>query len=178
MAEKQESSVTDSVQKLFVEAKPGAGEVADAAEHAVYTVLAELARGGEVTGEAIGAAASGIVGGVKKAVCPTWHASRGALVGVIHATGGAGGDVPEAIRTATSTLVRETAAMDGDFGAVAKGAVQGCIQGAEERGLDIDECAHVAAGAALQAAEGLRPSAVVKVRHAVGGSVDGIPTGL
>ena len=115
---------------------------------------------------------------MKKAVCPTWHASRGTLVGVIHAAGGAGGDVHEAIRTATSTLVRETAAMDGDFGAVAKGAVQGCIQGAEERGLDIDECAHVAAEAALQAAEGMRPSAVVKIRHAVSGSVDGIPTGL
>ena len=169
-----EHSIDEDVKAKIKEAAPGPGDVASTVETVVHRVLVPLASGdpAELT-EAVAAAMSGVIDAAKD-VPPVWHAARGAVLGTLRATSGAPIDSYVAIEHATAALVERSDATGGDFGAAAKGAVEGAILGAEAVGLDDEKAASAAATAGWETARKRSEAAGERVKHVVHRQVMGV----
>src|SRR5688572_33334951 len=103
-----EKTRTEEVHALYVEFQPAVDEVPDAARAAVAAILGPALRasdgGPSQAAERVAEVVRGIVTAAKKTGDSVWHASRGAVQGVVEATTGARADVFDAIRAATRTL--------------------------------------------------------------------------
>ncbi len=170
----------EEVHQIYLEYQPSVDLVPDAARATVMEILAPALResGGERVAETVAEVLRGIVTAVKKSGDSVWHASRGAVQGVVESAAGARADVFEALRAATRALVSEQLALEGDFAAAAKGAVQGAIQACEELGLDVQRAAREASRVAVDTANAARRAAGVKVEEVLGPRVLGYSTGL
>lgn len=175
MSTTEELSLSDRVRDAFCAAAPGPSEVTDAAAQALYGQLFRDLEGADDSAQASREAAKGLLAATKQCPAPAWHLARGATLGVIHAALGRGLEPAPLIRTVTSQLMLASDKAGGDFGAVAQGAVEGCVLAADELGLDPGALASVAATAALETSKELGDGAHEKVHHLVIRDVGGAP---
>jgi len=170
-------SLAESITKQIIDAKSEPGDLAGDVEEITRSFLAQALREADDATDPqtlVEEVGRGVAESLKK-VSPTWHAARGALSGVLKGSMAAKVDAFESIEKLTTILVESTLATDADFGAAAKGAVIGALEGAEARGLDEPRAGSRAASVAFAVAHATRPSAGVRVKDIIGDRVAGIP---
>ena len=174
MTSQEEASLSEHVRDAFVHAAPGPDSVEAAGAEACYGYLIGALEGADDAPALVRDAVTGLIEGAKKLTAPYWHAARGALVGVVHAGVGQRLALDPLVDAATAAAMEAADDRGGDFGAVAQGAVEGCIIAADELSLDPAALGSRAAVAALTCAKDMAPGAHEKVLHLVDRRVKGI----
>ncbi len=182
MTEKNSSpsdiDLAKALEARVVDENPGPSEVDHVFAICVRDALTDALGDGSDLTAGIGQLCKGTIGATKKLGVPIWHAARGAVIGLYAAGHPAGIDLTEAIRTAAAVLMQESDKIGGDFGAVAKGVVEGAIEGADLFGLEWRGPASVAANAALVTAKELGEGAIEHVHHLVTGRIHSVPVSI
>ena len=174
------SGCGDLIKAALLAAKPGPSEAAEATGGLVRDQLLEASRNGHDILEAAADAAKGIAAAATKGAVTLWLASRGATAGATLAAHELRRDAGPVVAVVTRTLVEELLTGDADFGAAAKGSVQGAIWGADLTGGEIDPAAacRAAARVAWETAVAKRASAGERVRHILRNPIETYETGI
>jgi hypothetical protein len=107
----------------------------------------------------------------KVAGVSTKAVERGALLGVINASAGAGNRMVRHVAETSSALVRASARLGGDVGAAARSAIESAAAAAVGSDLDVESAASAAAEGATQGAAQLGPLALDRVRQICRGTI-------
>lgn len=176
--EQKDTGCTEAVRAPLIAAKPGPSEVAEATGGLVREALLNAVRGGHDLLDAASEAGAGVAGAASKGAVTLWLAARGAGAGTVAAAHELSRDPQPALNAITRSMMNEMLSSDGDFGAAAKGAVEGAIWGYDLAGLEPGLGCRLTAKVALETAREARFGAGERVRHILREPIDTYETGI